>query len=398
MSTSTRGAADAGTRPLDDQQLALLEEERAFLLRSLDDLDAEYAAGDVDEVDYRALRDDYTRRAANVLRAIEQRRAKVSAPPKRSRAGALAWIAGVLLVGAVAGVLLGRATGGRGGGEMSGDIRESTRSLINEAQVAFGEGDTERAIELYDEALEIAPGNVEALTYRGWIRFRSGGDAEEALADLAEAVAVDPAFADARVFRASILLDQGDAEAAGEELAVYDTIETRPPMADQLLVSFRLRERVAVAAVEPVLFGDDPPDDPAAALDAAGLDPDDLRLAAEHVLELGDLSRAIVIVDAGLARDPDDPAMLALLGWIDALASQSGATPEQQEILVPRALAQLARAIELAPDLPHPRVYRAILLTELGRTAEADADLAVFCAAPQDPKLQEYLAASGLSC
>jgi tetratricopeptide (TPR) repeat protein len=398
VSTSTRRSTAAETRPLDDQQLALLEEEREFLLRSLDDLDAEYAAGDVDEVDYRALRDDYTRRAANVLRAIEQRRAKVAAPRKRSRSGAIVWIAGILLVGGIAGLLLGRATGGRGGGEMSGDIRLSTRSLINEAQLAFGEGDTEKAIELYDEALGIAPGNVEALTYRGWTIFRSGGDAEEALADLDEAVAVDPSFADARVFRASILLDQGDAGAAGEELAVYDTIENRPPMADQLLVSFRLRERVALAAVEPVLFGDEPPDDPGAAVEAAGLDADDLRLAAEHVLEQGDLTRAIVIVDAGLARDPDDPSMLALLGWIDALASQAGATPEQQEILVPRALAQLARAVELAPDLPHPRVYRAILLTELGRTAEAEADLAVFCAASQDPKLQEYLVASGLSC
>jgi hypothetical protein len=38
-------------------ELALLEEERRFLLRSIDDLDREQAAGDVDDADYAAVRD-----------------------------------------------------------------------------------------------------------------------------------------------------------------------------------------------------------------------------------------------------------------------------------------------------------------------------------------------------
>ncbi len=48
-----------------------LEEEREFLLRSLADLDDEYEAGDLEDDDYRSLTDDYTARAAAVLRAIE---------------------------------------------------------------------------------------------------------------------------------------------------------------------------------------------------------------------------------------------------------------------------------------------------------------------------------------
>ncbi|MEO7837244.1 MAG: hypothetical protein ABIS21_06340, partial [Acidimicrobiales bacterium] len=48
-----------------------LEEERDFLLRSLQDLEREQEAGDLDEADYRSLRDSYTARAAAVLRAIE---------------------------------------------------------------------------------------------------------------------------------------------------------------------------------------------------------------------------------------------------------------------------------------------------------------------------------------
>ncbi|MBO0694381.1 MAG: hypothetical protein J2P58_15860, partial [Acidimicrobiaceae bacterium] len=47
-----------------------LLEERDFLLRSLADLDAEHDAHDIDDVDYRTLKDEYTSRAAAVLRAL----------------------------------------------------------------------------------------------------------------------------------------------------------------------------------------------------------------------------------------------------------------------------------------------------------------------------------------
>jgi tetratricopeptide (TPR) repeat protein len=46
-------------------------EEREHLLRSLDDLDREHAAGDLDEHDYEALRADYTTRMAGILRQVE---------------------------------------------------------------------------------------------------------------------------------------------------------------------------------------------------------------------------------------------------------------------------------------------------------------------------------------
>ncbi len=48
-----------------------LEAERDFLLRSIADLDAEEAAGDLDHADHDTLRDDYVARAAAVLRALE---------------------------------------------------------------------------------------------------------------------------------------------------------------------------------------------------------------------------------------------------------------------------------------------------------------------------------------
>jgi len=49
---------------------SVLEEERDFFLRSLEDLEAERAAGDIDDGDYASLRADYTQRAAEVIRQL----------------------------------------------------------------------------------------------------------------------------------------------------------------------------------------------------------------------------------------------------------------------------------------------------------------------------------------
>ncbi|MDQ1515519.1 MAG: hypothetical protein QOE80_1349, partial [Actinomycetota bacterium] len=58
----------------DPDALASLESERDFLLRSIADLDQERAAGNLDEERYQSLKDDYTARAAAVLRSIEDGR------------------------------------------------------------------------------------------------------------------------------------------------------------------------------------------------------------------------------------------------------------------------------------------------------------------------------------
>jgi len=55
------------------EDLAGLEEQRDVLLKSLRDLEQEREAGEIGDDDYAALKDDYTARAATVLRAIEAR-------------------------------------------------------------------------------------------------------------------------------------------------------------------------------------------------------------------------------------------------------------------------------------------------------------------------------------
>ena len=156
-------------RPTDPDQLAALEEQRRFLLRSLADLEREYQAGDVDDVDYQALKDGYTVRAAATLRALDEGR---SALPPRQPAD---WrrrlmVAGVVVVSiAVVWWALSTSSAQRlPGQQISGlDPRSEVQLLMSQARV-IQVSDPASAAALYAAVLEQQPDNAEALTYRGW--------------------------------------------------------------------------------------------------------------------------------------------------------------------------------------------------------------------------------------
>jgi tetratricopeptide (TPR) repeat protein len=207
-------------RELDPDALAALEEERDFLLRSLRDLEREHEAGDVDDHDYEQLNDDYTARAADVLRAIEDRRALLGrpAPPDRGRRVVIGILVGLFAV--VAGCTVAQAAGRRGASDqITGDIRQSSRDKTLEAQQAMGEGRYLEAINLYDEVIAAAPSEPEAHAYKGWLLRLSATGApagadrdlllDRALAELDRAVALDEGYPDARVFRATTYGDVG---------------------------------------------------------------------------------------------------------------------------------------------------------------------------------------------
>jgi len=69
-----------------------LEAERDFLLRSLDDLEGERAAGGIDDESYSRLHDDYTARAAAAIRALRDGvdARPVAAPSRSARMAAAA--------------------------------------------------------------------------------------------------------------------------------------------------------------------------------------------------------------------------------------------------------------------------------------------------------------------
>lgn len=240
--------------------MSALEEDRDFLLRSLDDLEREHAAGDVDDVDYAELKDDYTALAANVLRALDQRRAlAATTAPRRS------WVRTAAGLGLVAVLALGvgwfafRDAGVRAPGEgVSGDARQDSANLVLQAReqtgqagVALQDGDTDQALDLYRQAMEsysnaldISPNNVDALTNRGWLYYRLSTSVEEgpeaqqlrdfAGQDLDQAIASDPEFTDARIFRAIIASDRGDFAAAQADLDAADSADIPTFMTDRV--------------------------------------------------------------------------------------------------------------------------------------------------------------------
>lgn len=195
----------------DPDRLAALEEERRFLLRSLADLDREYASGDVVDDDYRELRDGYTVRAAATLRAIESGRAAlVPRPPTDWRRRVLV---GAVVLAAIAGVwwALSASSAQRlPGQQITGlDPRDATQVLLSEAR-SVQVANPLAAVALYDQVLEAEPDNVEALTYRGWtLALSSVGMEDEAAVDevlgdaigsLVAAIEADRAYPDPYCF------------------------------------------------------------------------------------------------------------------------------------------------------------------------------------------------------
>lgn len=209
------------TVPLDKAELAALVDQRDFLLGSLDDLEAEHAAGDVDEHDYETLKDDYTRRAAQVLRAIEAREARVPGGNQRRRSGwrgltarRVAVVGGVVLFAVGAGVLVARTAGQREAGDtITGGIDESepsASSRLAQAHWLLQQQNFDEAIAAYDDVLDDEPDNVEALTYKGWALSRSG-EALDGVKLLEEASELDPESPDAHAFLAITFVEVGNA-------------------------------------------------------------------------------------------------------------------------------------------------------------------------------------------
>lgn len=368
-----------------------LTEERDHLLASLDDLEAEHEAGDLDTADYEALKADYTARAAAVLRRLDGSAAPAAtgAPPAgRGRW----WLVGVVVLATLAGVLVAQFSGSRGSNDsITGDIRVTARELLRDAQVAFGEGDLDGAVELYDEVLEIQPSNAEALTYKAWFT-RLLGDPEAAAPLIEDAVAIDPDYADARVFAAAIALEMGDVATAQAHLDVFDQLSA-PPFLEQLVAQQGLRARLGEAArvaayerVAPVLLVDDPPP-----FGATGLVAADVLLAAELVAA-DDVFAAVTLVQHALDDAPDDPDLLAGYAWILA-RSASLDEPAPAELALPF----LDRALAAEPSHPEALVYRSFTRAFLGDLDGGAADLAAFDALAVRPAdLREIIAAFGL--
>ena len=374
---------------LDPDHLAALESERDFLLRSLDDLEAEHQAGDIDAADFEELRDDYTRRSAEVLRAIDEQRAAFATVTGVGLGKQLFTLFGVLAVAAVAGLLLAQSVGSRSGSDSAtGDIARSTAGLLAEAETLTFEREWDEAVLVYEEVLDSEPSNLEALTYRGWLQFQLG-DVAEGRDSLAQAVATDPTYPDAHVFRALIDRAAGQWDDASASLNTLEGLEV-PPEIEAMITGSNIRAEVLAEQLK-----DQFEQTNSLALDQFDVDTN-LLVGAADVLdeqESGALL-ALRVRDEVLAMDPTNQAALVAQGRRLATNPDIVATIPETAL---RGLGLLDQAIEQEPAAPEPRLWRAIGRSLQGDRNGANEDLDVLDGldlAPEDQDLVDQMRAA----
>ena len=236
------------------------EEERDFLLRSLDDLETERAAGNIDDETYQQLHDDYTARAAITVRAMRDGKEDANAPTDvtpPSRRHRVLVVGGLVVFAVVAATTMAFALGARLPGDtITGRARERSVVSIADRQRALetavatrpddanarlalarfrlGQRDLTGALEDYRAAAGLAPTNAEPFAYSGWI-IRLQGFPDQGLELLDKAVTVDPAYPDAHFFRGFVLLrDKLDPKRAIPEFQQYLVAAPDSPLADQV--------------------------------------------------------------------------------------------------------------------------------------------------------------------
>ncbi len=161
-----------------------LEQERDFLLQSLDDLEAEHDSGGIDDESYRQLHDDYTARAAATIRAL---RDGVDARPEPAGRAAprrrLAVISVVVVFALVAGFALAGALGARLPGQTaSGNTQSSSEEA---ASKRLG-----RTIKTLEAAVNANPDDYNARLALSHA-YEAAGDIRNALAQSDAAISID---------------------------------------------------------------------------------------------------------------------------------------------------------------------------------------------------------------
>lgn len=236
------------------------EENKEFLFRSLDDLDAERAAGNIDDETYERLHADYTARAAIAVRAMQSGApaddASTEAPPY-SRRHRLLVVGGLIVFAVVAAATMAFALGARlpgqtitGNSQSGSQVTTKERGQALEAAVAknpesaearlalarfrLGRRDLKGALESFQAAAGLDPTNPEPFAYSGWI-IRLQGFPDQALQVLDKAVSVNNAYPDAHFFRGFVLLrDKKAPERAIPDFQQYLVAAPDSPLADQV--------------------------------------------------------------------------------------------------------------------------------------------------------------------
>lgn len=277
-----RGGAGAVLLPLPpDEREQWLEAKRAAL-RALRELAFEHDAGHISDADYAELRARYELEAAAALTELDRLGPEAAAmPPAREAApreaapgGARGWRhpvaiaasgAALLVFGVLLGVGIVRYTepdpmaapspGAPPMAAMPGAPAADTapraippevlRGMLQAARGSLAEGRYSEAIAAYQAVLKRDPQNVDAMTHLGLI-VALGGHADSALETFDKALAIDPDYPPALLYRGQVLYETKK-DVAGAVRAWERFVQVAPSAEDRARVQKLIAEARAAS-------------------------------------------------------------------------------------------------------------------------------------------------------
>ena len=247
-------AAPAPGRASDDRRLEL-EEEKSALYRALRELEFDHDAGHLSDPDFQSLRERYESRAGVLITALDElgpdvrgsRVTEYESPRRGERGGhveapAYKWTGhpATFAAGAVVLVIFGVIIGVNAGRFTERDETftppgarlpvpgpppspvgppmarlepgkpippEMLAGMLQAARQSLFEGRYSEAIAAYQAVLKRDERNVDAMTHLGLI-VAVGGHADSALETFDKALAIDPKYAPAYLYRGQVLFEQ----------------------------------------------------------------------------------------------------------------------------------------------------------------------------------------------
>ena len=263
--TQTEGAADSATAE-DSAARAELEDRYQAVLRSLEEIEGDFEAGNLSEADYEQLRRRYESEAARLAEELEAAgpvaplEPRSAAPPvgKSRVPSAIGWAAGTIAFIALAWLVMSTAlrprsdndtiTGSLPGQDMGGsagmpvsdvdmgqlaelerivaDEPENVEALVELGHLYLRLQQYPALAEVTRRALALDPKNPEALTHLGMLLF-STEHPQGVIAAFDSALAIDPDFPEALQFKGMVSYMFQDYATAVEAWDHY--LEVVPP-------------------------------------------------------------------------------------------------------------------------------------------------------------------------
>lgn len=238
-------------------------------------------------------------------------------------------------------------------------------------------------VECYDDLLVDRPDDVEALTYGGWARVRSG-DVAGGSAAFDRVVELDPTYPDVHVFRSSVLKNAGDFAGAAAELETLYALNPSPIIVSTLQ-QMGLDREVALgllpADVQECWKQEEAAINAVSAASSAD-EPDQSEVAGA----LADVAISVrCLDDTVLSVRPADADALTFralgMGILGAVDDSS----------ITRAEANATSALDARPDDPTALALRATLRSNLGDIEGAAADVAALGDRRISPLIATYV-------